>query len=94
MYKTDLIRRVSHATHLSQRVINQVLEESLREIQHALKAGDKVTLPGFGSFVTHKQKAGQARNFKTGAIVEVPAYRTVRFRAGELLRKSVRGKKK
>ena|SRR5215203_6108416 len=56
MYKTELVRCVARETGLSQRVVSQVLGASLRTIQSALVAGERVTVPGFGTFAARRPR--------------------------------------
>lgn len=52
----------------------------------ALTAGEKVTIPGFGTFATRETKARAAKNPKTGAPMNVPAGVRVGFSPGKALR--------
>ena len=90
MYKTDLIRKVAKETRLSQRVVDDVVTESLEAISQALRDGQTVVLPGFGTFYTKERQASRVRNIHTGEVMDVPAMRQADFRVGELLRQAVR----
>ena len=90
MYKTDLVRKVAKETRLSQRIVGDVLTESLTQIAEALSRGQSVVLPGFGTFYTKDRKASQVRHIRTGAVLDIPAMRQADFRTGELLRRAVR----
>ena len=90
MYKTDLIRRVAKETRLSQRIVENVVRESLESITQALRDGQSVVLPGFGTFYTKERKAGTVRHIRTGEPLAIPAMRQADFRTGELLRRAVR----
>ena len=90
MYKAELVRKVAEDTRLNQRFVNEVVSATLGTITQALKAGQTVVLPGFGTFYTRERKPGQAKNFRTGEVLTVPALRQADFRAGELLRQAVR----
>ena len=90
MYKTDLIRRVSKETRLSHRIVDDVVRESLDAITQALRDGQTVVLPGFGTFYTKERKAGTVRHIRTGEPLAIPAMRQADFRVGELLRQAVR----
>ena len=91
MYKTELVRRVARETGLSQRVVGQVLTSSLRGVQRALAAGERVTIPGFGTFYTSQRQAGRVRSVRTGRQVEVPARRVAAFRVGAVFKRAVAG---
>jgi hypothetical protein len=52
MYKTELTKKVAVETRLSRRAVSDVINATLEKIQWALRPGDKVTFPGFGTFYT------------------------------------------
>jgi DNA-binding protein HU-beta len=58
-------------------------------IVKALKKGDSVTIPGFGTFGTSKRKAREGRNPQTGATIRIAARTVPTFRAGKSLRDAV-----
>jgi len=89
---TDLVRRVAGQTGLRQRVVRQVLGASLETMQSALAAGERVTLPGFGTWYTRQRPAGQVRSVRTGRQVAVPARRVAAFRVGDILKRAVAGR--
>ncbi len=94
LYTTDLVRRVAQQTGLHQRVVRQVLGVSLETMQSALTAGERVTLPGFGTFSTRQRRAGRVRSVRTGRQVDVPARRVAAFRVGDVLKRAVAGKRR
>ena len=94
MYKTDIVRRVAQETGLSQRVVSHVFGSSLRTIEAALVTGERVTLPGFGTFYTSQRQAVRVRSIRTGRQVEVPARRVAAFRVGNVLKRAVAAKRR
>ncbi len=64
----------------------------LEAITDQLKAGQEVRLVGFGAFVIGERKAGKGRDPRTGAEIDIPAAKSVRFRASKALRDRVAGK--
>src|SRR5438132_796613 len=90
MYKSELVRRVSRETRLSQRIVSDVVNESLKTVQAVLRDGQNVVFPGFGSFYTSDRKEGRVRHIRTHQTVTVPARRVAAFRVGETLKKAVR----
>ena len=75
-------------------MVRQVLGASLEAMQSALAAGERVTLPGFGTFYTIQRQAGRVRSVRTGRQVTVPARRVAAFRVGEVLKRAVARKQK
>ena len=90
MYKTELIRRVAHETRLSQRVVGDVVEATQRRIEETLRAGQRVTLPGFGTFYSRKRAAGKVKHIRTGKLIAVPARPIAAFRVGDALKRALR----
>ena len=89
MYTQELIKRVSDDTHLSERLIGEVLDSSLRVIRDSLKSGQEVRLPGFGVFYSRPRAASRAKDFSTGKPVDVPARKVAAFRAGSGLKRAL-----
>jgi DNA-binding protein HU-beta len=54
-----------------------------------LKKGERISLVGFGSFDISKRNARNGRNPKTGAVIQIAAKNTIRFKAGSELSSSV-----
>ena len=94
MYKTELVRRVARETGLSQRVVAQVLTSSLHGVQQALAAGERVIIPGFGTFYTSQRQAIRVRSIRTGREIELPTRRVSAFRVGAVLKRAVAGASK
>lgn len=89
MTKVELIDKVAEGLGLPKREVEKMLEKVIATIQNAMKAGQKVSLAGLGTFVVKEKKARMARNPKTGQAVEVPAKRAPKFRPGKELKKLV-----
>jgi DNA-binding protein HU-beta len=54
-----------------------------------LKKGDKITLPGFGTFKVSKRKARTGRNPRTGEAIKIKAHKVPQFTAGKKLKDAV-----
>ena len=59
-------------------------------VTKALKKGDKLTLPGFGTFSVAKRKARVGKNPRTGEAIKIPATKVARFKAGNLLKGTIK----
>jgi DNA-binding protein HU-beta len=57
----------------------------MRKIQ-----GDNVTLVGFGTFSVAERAERIGRNFKTGKNIQIPASKSVTFKAGKTLKDAVK----
>lgn len=89
MNKADLVNSLAENTGLTKTKSNEVIDVIVSTISEALKNGDKVTLVGFGTFTTTQRDSRKGRNPKTGEVLEIPAKRVAKFKAGTELTKSV-----
>ena len=95
MNKTEMAMKLAKKTGVSQgkaaEIIDVMFSAHLRKglIATALDAGEKVTIPGFGTFATKSRNARQGRNPATGATITIPAKKYVHFKPGKTLRERV-----
>ena len=67
----------------------EIVEDLATFIRDSLRRGYKLPLLGLGKLYVRESKARQARNPQTGAIVNVPARKRVRFTASKALKEAV-----
>ena len=89
MNKTELIDKVAKESALSKSAAEQVVNSVFSAIAEAMKSGDKVTLVGFGTFSVSERAAREGRNPQSGEIINIPAKKVVKFKAGSKLVDSV-----
>jgi DNA-binding protein HU-beta len=89
MTKSELVRVLAEDFELPRRQVNDLVEGLLDKITEILKTGDKVALTPFGQFRIRDRAARIARNPQTGAPVNVPAKRVLKFTAGRTLKEAV-----
>lgn len=89
MNKSDLIARLQIDTGLSKRNASAAVDAILGAIQSAVAKGEKVTLPGFGTFEAKARAARVARNPRTGAAVKLAATIVPAFRPGQAFKTAV-----
>ncbi len=84
-----LIGLIQSTTGCSAQMARETLNSLLGTIGASLKKNQKVKLFGFGSFVVIKRRAHKGRNPMTGEAIRVKASKTVRFRPGRPLKRSL-----
>jgi DNA-binding protein HU-beta len=89
MNKNELISAVADKAGLTKSQASDAVDAALDLITASLKRGDEVRLLGFGTFAVANRKATTARNPQTGAIINVPASKAPKFKAGKALKESV-----
>jgi len=90
--RTDLAASVADKTGLPRPKALHAVEAVLDIVIERLKAGQEVRLVGFGAFVVADRKAGKGRDPRTGAEIDIPESKSVRFRPSKVLRDAVSGK--
>ncbi len=86
MNKSELIAQVAADTGLSQADAGRAVETALRTISNSLSSGDEARLAGFGTFVVSSRGPRTGRNPQTGAVIQVAASKSVRFRPAKALK--------
>ncbi len=87
--RIHLIGLIQNTTGCSAQRATETLNSLLGTIGASLKKNQKVKLTGFGSFVVSKWRARKARNPRTGEAIRVKASKSVRFRPGQTLKRSL-----
>lgn len=80
MNKTDLIKSVAEQTSVTQEVAKKVLNAAFETIEKETLENGRVAIAEFGIFKKHESAAREGRNPATGAIVQIPAKTTIKFK--------------
>ena len=89
MNKTELINAVAKNAELSRKDADKAVNAAFEAITAALKAGEKVSVVGFGGFEIKERAARTARNPRTGEEIEIAASKAVSFKPGKALKDEV-----
>jgi DNA-binding protein HU-beta len=91
MNKGELKDAVAEAAGLSGADAERALDAVLDTITKAVAKGDKVTIPGFGTFEKRERSARTGRNPQTGAEIQIAATSVPGFKAGAKFKSAVAG---
>jgi DNA-binding protein HU-beta len=86
MKKTEFVEAVAASAEISKVDAAAAVEAVLNVVTDALKAGDQVTLTGFGSFLVRERDARTGRNPRTGEEIQIKASKVPSFKAGKALK--------
>ncbi|HRY63120.1 MAG TPA: HU family DNA-binding protein [Patescibacteria group bacterium] len=93
MNKASLIDKITEKTGVERRLVLQVLDAFEATVIERLKAGDEVTLTGFGTFIAKFRSArGGVNPQKPAERISVPAVTVPKFRAGKTLKDALKHK--
>lgn len=93
MNRADLIDEVRTVAELSRTDADAAVEAVLQAVMTAIKAGDRVSLFGFGAFLPTTRAARLGRNPRTGEAVKISASSSVRFAPSAAFKASLNPKK-
>ena len=93
MNKAELIDRVAVGADISRLAAEQVINSFITHIINTVSINGVVQLIGLGSFSQIERSARNGRNPVTGATVNIPATKSIKFRAGTAFKNTVNHKK-
>jgi DNA-binding protein HU-beta len=89
MNKAELIDAIASESGLSKVDAKKALDAFVSATSNALKANDRISLVGFGSFSVSNRAARTGRNPQTGKEIKIAAKNVIRFKAGAELSANV-----
>lgn len=89
MNKNELVSAVSEKAELTKVDAKKAIEAVVASITEALKAGDKVSLVGFGTFSVAERPERKGVNPSNGEAITIPAKKIAKFKAGQELSDAV-----
>jgi DNA-binding protein HU-beta len=92
MNKAELIGAIHEKANISKATAATALDTVIGQISAALRAGDKVTLVGFGTFSVATRGPRTGRNPRDGAKIKIAAKKVAKFKPGKKLADEVNGK--
>ncbi len=91
MTKAELIAKIQEKAGLeSKAAAGKALDALIESITEALSAGESIALVGFGTFKVSERAARTGRNPQTGAEIQIPASKVVKFTVGKTLKEAVK----
>lgn len=90
--KADIIDKIASDADLTKKQAGEAFDSVFDTITRMLKKGDRVSVPGFGSFSVTKRAARMGRNPATGEAIKIKASKSVRFKSGTGLKGAVNKK--
>ena len=90
--KSATLSALAAKTGLSKKEVSQLMDELIALAYKEAK--NSFTIPGLGKLVLVNRKARIGRNPATGATINIPAKRVVKFRVAKAAKDAILGAKK
>lgn len=93
MNKAGLIEKIAAEAAVTKKQAEDMLESMVSIIINELKAGNEVTLTGFGTFIAKTRHArGGVNPQKPTERIQIPEVRVAKFKTGKTLKDALKGK--
>jgi DNA-binding protein HU-beta len=89
MTKKELVNAIASDAGLSIKDAGKALNAFVGAFGTSMKKGERIQLPGMGTFKVDQRSARVVRNPRTGAKLNVPAKKVVKFKAAPALNKGL-----
>ncbi|MBP1533242.1 MAG: HU family DNA-binding protein [Ruminococcus sp.] len=89
MKKAELLAAIAEKNGSTKKNAEAALDAVISTITEALEKGDKVAIPGFGTFEVRDRAAKKSINPATKKPIEVPAKKVPAFKAAKALKEAV-----
>ncbi|MBI5655567.1 MAG: HU family DNA-binding protein [Geobacter sp.] len=86
MTKVELVAKIAADADLTKAQAEKALNSFVAATTAAMKAGDKLTLVGFGTFSAVTRAARTGRNPQTGKAIKIEAKTNGKFTPGKALK--------
>lgn len=88
--KADLIDDLANGLEgVTKKLAGEAIDSIFEHISRRLANGERVQVPGFGTFQVSFRAERQGRNPKTNQPMTIPASKSVRFKPGKNLKDAV-----
>ena len=82
MNKSELVKAAAAKAEVSAALAAKVIDAALDAAVEAVKNGEGVQLVGYANIAVVEKAARKAKNPRTGAILNIPAKKAVKIKAG------------
>ena len=89
MKKADLIAAMAEEMNTNKHVADEALTALGKVLEFQLLNGQSLLIPGIGTFSVQQKAARSGRDPQTGAVIEIPAKKLVKFKATKTLADAV-----
>ncbi|MBD5551243.1 MAG: HU family DNA-binding protein [Lachnospiraceae bacterium] len=86
MNKMELVAAIADQAEISKKDAEKALKAFVDVVADELKKGGKVQLVGFGTFEVSERAAREGRNPQSGKVMQIPASKAPKFKAGKPLK--------
>ncbi|GAB2739740.1 HU family DNA-binding protein [Nocardioides pakistanensis] len=92
MKKDELVQAVAEKAGISKAEADRALSAIVETVTGAVAAGNKIQIPGLGTFEARERAAREGRNPQTGETMQIAATTVPGFKAATAFKNATAGK--
>jgi DNA-binding protein HU-beta len=92
MKKDELVQAVADSAGLNKAEADRAIQAIVETVTSAVAGGDKVQVPGLGTFEPRERSAREGRNPQTGESIKIAATTVPGFKAATAFKQATAGK--
>lgn len=89
MKKDELVQAIAESAGIDKAAADRALGAVVDSITSTVASGDRIQIPGLGTFEPRERNAREGRNPQTGESIQIAATTTVGFKAASGFKKAV-----
>ena len=91
MKKDELVQAIAESADVSKADADRVLKALVDTVTSGVASGEKIQIPGLGTFDARDRSAREGRNPQTGETIQIAATTVPGFKAASAFKDSVAG---
>jgi DNA-binding protein HU-beta len=91
MKKDDLVQAIAESADISKAEADRALKAVIDAITSGVASGERVQIPGLGTFEPRERSAREGRNPQTGETIQIAATTAPGFKAATAFKQAVAG---
>ena len=91
MKKDELVQAIAESADVSKADADRVLKALVDTVTSGVASGQKIQIPGLGTFDARERNAREGRNPQTGETIQIAATTVPGFKAATAFKDSVAG---
>ncbi len=91
MKKDELVQVIAESADISRAEADRALTAVVDTVTNSVASGEKIQIPGLGTFEPRERNAREGRNPQTGEPIQIAATTTPGFKAASAFKQAVAG---
>jgi DNA-binding protein HU-beta len=91
MKRDEIVQAIADSADINKAAADRALKAVIDAITSGVASGDKVQIPGLGTFEPRERNAREGRNPQTGETIQIAATTVPGFKAARAFKQAVAG---